>query len=72
MNPLNNPRVEILESGNELYDCFVDAKLFYIIRRQPIFPRLWMAIGVSTNSVVDTDQYRTDLFERIAAKYPTQ
>jgi len=73
MNPLNNPRVNILEScPNISYDVFIDNKLMFLIKRQPQSPFLWQVISVSTDAIIDVNQYRYDLFEHIATYFPAQ
>ncbi len=42
-----------------------NGKLKHIIYRGRIQKRYWIAISTKTNAMVDNDQYRYDLFERL-------
>lgn len=70
MNPLNNPRVEVMDVHRYIKDdqylIFIDGKLQYSAYRAEEAPYRWQLYEMT---VVDTDQYREDLFNRLARKY---
>jgi len=71
MNPLNNPRVSVLKISEYFYDVFIDDEMTFLVERQAKSPFHWLLYD-ENGTILDQDQYRTDLFERIAVKYPVK
>jgi hypothetical protein len=66
MNPLNNPRVEVYEIADNQYLVFIDSRLQYSAYRATEAPYHWQLYEMT---IIDTDRYREDLFQRVALKH---
>ena len=76
MNPLNNDRVSIVGSAHykpyhdqKCYEISIDGERTFTVERNPEGQGKWQLKELN-NMIIDKDQFRQDLFERIALKFP--